>query len=518
MEGIVFGILRIALSLILKIIRFTGIYWIIAYMFIYDMWIKPTGYGAKGTVGEYVLLAGLFVTFGLVLITCINNLGRFFNPSFSLANFFTREKAKTFEKLDNRLKVDDGIVFGRVGNKYITKPYTEDGHTLIIGGAGSGKSSCIAIPTLLSWSNPVFAIDIKGELSETVKMYRSNIKVFNPTDYNSCAYNPYEILNLSSNKVQGAKEISQAIIQVPENIKDPFWKQSAQNLLTSAILHFSSQNIDFPETCRKVQGTPVRELVEILLTSADENARMFANQFATSDDKVLGSIYAELSNNIMVFATDSDLQRALKPQENRISIKDLEFGNDVFIRIPEDKIEQWKGLLTLINTQFLKAFERRQDKNKLPILFLLDEFARLGKIEGIVNGLATLRSKNIHICILIQSLAQLDVIYGKEQRKVIADNCNYKAVLKATDPESQDYFSKLVGTFDKEKTSTSNNYSNLGMGNGSGTSKTTEEKRIIKPEEFAYLENPIIFTPHGFFKTIKTPYFEDKSFIKKISA
>lgn len=48
-------------------------------MFIYDMWIKPIGYGAKGTVGEYFLLAGLFVTFGLVLITCINNLGRFNN-------------------------------------------------------------------------------------------------------------------------------------------------------------------------------------------------------------------------------------------------------------------------------------------------------------------------------------------------------------------------------------------------------------------------------------------------------
>ena len=51
--------------------------------------------------------------------------------------------------------------------------------------------------------------------------------------------------------------------------------------------------------------------------------------------------------------------------------------------------------------------------------------------------------------ILTQSLAQLDLIYGRESRQVIADNCSYKAILKATDADTQEYFSKLVGTYDK---------------------------------------------------------------------
>lgn len=80
--------------------------------------------------------------------------------------------------------------------------------------------------------------------------------------------------------------------------------------------------------------------------------------------------------------------------------------------------------------QFLKSFERRGEGNKTPILFLIDEF-KTGKI-AISNGLATLRSKKIHIALIVQSKSQLNAIYGKDVAEVIADNCPYKAILKAS--------------------------------------------------------------------------------------
>jgi len=64
-----------------------------------------------------------------------------------------------------------GFVFGKYNNDYVLKPETEDGHIMIVGGVGSGKSTCIAIPTLRSWRASIFAIDIKGELSEYAKQY-----------------------------------------------------------------------------------------------------------------------------------------------------------------------------------------------------------------------------------------------------------------------------------------------------------------------------------------------------------
>ena len=51
-----------------------------------------------------------------------------------------------------------GFVFGKYNNDYVLKPETEDGHIMIVGGVGSGKSTCIAIPTLRSWRASIFAI------------------------------------------------------------------------------------------------------------------------------------------------------------------------------------------------------------------------------------------------------------------------------------------------------------------------------------------------------------------------
>jgi len=136
----------------------------------------------------------------------------------------------------------------------------------------------------------------------------------------------------------------------------------------------------------------------------------------------------------------------------------LEDGIDVFLSIPEDKLEQWKPLLTLITNQFLKHFERRPEQTAKPILFLLDEFPRLGKIENIMTALTTLRSKKITIALIIQSLAQLDYLYGRDCRRVILDNCAYKAILGASDAEAQEYFSRLVGTHNVIQQSISTSY------------------------------------------------------------
>lgn len=149
---------------------------------------------------------------------------------------------------------------------------------------------------------------------------------------------------------------------------------------------------------------------------------------------------------------------------------------------------------------------------------MIDEFARIGKVKNITNGLATLRSKGIQIMLIVQSLAQLDGIYGKDTRKVITDNCNYKIVLNANDVDTQEYFSKLVGTVDIEKKSNSINNSNFNLSSNRGVSTSSEEKRIIKPEAFAYLQKPVVFTPKGFFRPNKVKWYEDKIFIERAEA
>ena len=78
-------------------------------------------------------------------------------------------------------------------------------------------------------------------------------------------------------------------------------------------------------------------------------------------------------------------------------------------------LESYKAILRLCTVQTLKEMERRSEEETTPILLIIDEFGRLGRMEGIFNALSTLRSKKVMVMLAFQSLAQCEVIYSKEE-------------------------------------------------------------------------------------------------------
>lgn len=525
------GLLSIAFKAIIQIIK-----WVIkGLMFLGFKWVLvPCGIGlvlmffgvAHGNfiyklIDNLILIGFILVPFELVQnVYRMTKQDRTFNVYKALFTIFKKKKVGFTSKIDGTI-VDgvnsnevNGFVFGKKNGKYVTKPETTDGHILVIGGAGSGKTSGVAIPTLMSWKNPIFAIDIKGELYQKTKDKRdiNNIKVFDPTNHNAYGYDPFYLLRKSTDKPSEARQLALAICPLSADVKDPFWIKSAQNMLTGLILYYNGFDMNFSQAMKKIKTKPIKEQIEQVMLDNNESAKLELSQFHDMDEKTLSGIFTELSNNITIFATSEELQNALSGEGRCITPDDLEKGYDIYCCIPEHKLEEWKSLLAMMCNQFLKSFERRSEENQTPILFLIDEFARLGKIEAISNGLATLRSKKIHIALFVQSKAQLNVNYGKDVAEVITDNCSYKAILKASEPTTQEWCSKLVGTYDKEKKSSNFNADVTGMAKGSGTSRTTEEKRIIKPEEFAYLKDVVCIFPNGYKRIEKIKYWEDKAF------
>ena len=529
----IFQLLLKLLQIVLKAVMFLGLWWFFIPIGIGLIFELVTGQGVfRNDVMSGICDVLWYVCYVLAPLTFIQNLVRMVKKdrSFSLWRLVLDRAGK---KKGIEAKVGggavalqtaanlSGVVFGKLGSKYVTMPETTDGHILIIGGAGSGKTAAVAIPTLLSWKERVFAIDIKGELYEKTKKARGEgrIKVFNPTDPNACGYDPFYILRHTDDIAGEARALALSICPLSAEVKDPFWIKSAQNMLTGFILYLFEQGLNFSEAMKFIKSQAVKQLVTMIMTDEDraaERARVEVSQFDGMDDKTLSGIFTELSNHITVFATDDYLQRALSGGGSCITPADLENGNDVYCCIPEYKLEQWKDLMGMLCNQFLKSFERRGEGNKTPILFLIDEFPRLGKIETISNGLATLRSKKIHIALVVQSRSQLNAIYGKDVAEVITDNCPYKAILRASEPNTQEWCSKLVGTYEKAKTSSNYNADVMGIGKGQGTSKTTEEKRIIKPEEFAYLQDIVCVFPNGYKRLQKANYYEDGTFTSQL--
>jgi type IV secretion system protein VirD4 len=464
------------------------------------------------------------------LVQTFSNIASSFIRLFGKRPKDPHEKAKKAESEAKNPPVNEqllsaqphGVHFGTQNKQYVIKPEDMDGHILVCGIPGSGKSTCIAIPTLRNWKGSIFAIDIKGELYENTKKYRrQNIKLFDPKNFdpknkeNTYSYDPFVFLNESTNIAQEARAIAEAIIPLPHDAKEPFWIKSAQMLLTGAILHFHDEKKTFIETLKNIQMFKPKELITFIAESRCEKAVLCVKSLTDIDGKVLAGIATEMSCGIINIVTDDDIVAALTPQEGHepITPADLQSGSDIYIKVPLNLIDQWKPFLTLIVNQFISFFKRRSESpDNRPILCMLDEFPLIGKIPAVTDTLPVIRSKKVTICLIIQSIAQLKLIYGHDAQEVIADTCAFKAVLGATDPSTQEYFSKLVGTYEKTLGGGSQG-SDPYLGAPTGSSKSYSEgneRRSIKPEEFATLRNELILLyplPYNFCRVRKLPYY-----------
>jgi type IV secretory pathway TraG/TraD family ATPase VirD4 len=166
--------------------------------------------------------------------------------------------------------------------------------------------------------------------------------------------------------------------------------------------------------------------------------------------------------------------------------------NSIYIFIPDEKLKIYGDLLRIITAQSMEYFSCRPPEHKQMILFCLDEFASFGKLQ-ITEALRKLRKRHIRIMVLTQSLADLDMIYGKDERKAMLGNFKFTVLLGCKDTETQEYFSKMIG----EK------HTLL-------VADTSQKPQpIIKPADLAHLEQDlIVICDDGAVRLHKNFYFK----------
>lgn len=449
---------------------------------------------------------------------------------------------KINDRFQLKLDVDSGVFFGmtRDYGSYIGKSSTMDGHICIIGESGRGKTESIVKPTMLTFQNgSTIVFDFKDNLYAhwicTAKSLGKRSVVFCPDAPLgcSCRYDPLEPIrrNDSTNLVAAATDLVYALIPLPEGTKEPVWIETAQNYLIGVIIYYYLLDMNFPEIMLLTLDTPVTKMIkEIMQDDAEEAApaKIFINKLTDVDPKIVSNIGMEL-NRLAFFAADQNLMDLLAPAEESNlldwhAISTSPEPTDVIISVPESKLDYYKPILRLMANQLVKALEQRPQrtfngKTELPpILVLMDEFARLGKFPSITSGLMTLRSSGVTFAIFIQSIASLDEVYGHTTARVILDNCTFKVILGASDVESQQYCSNLVGPVETPSGSISENY-NMFTGQVTGYSRNicTTREPIIYPHEFGTLSDVVIVSPEGYFRVDKVPYYSHKKLFTQLA-
>lgn len=425
-----------------------------------------------------------------------------------LENYKKLNKKKILKKA--KKEAAEGIIFGKIkNNKVLYSPVNAEGHIAVFGGSGLGKTSALLIPTLRSWKGTSFTIDISGDICKNVKMPHKLI--YEPSNPTSTPYNIFYVIDREKNIDEKNELLEQlAFLLMPDKEEmrsdaGEFFNTEGRKMLTAALICYYYEGYDFIEICEIIISNSWRDLLNDISNGGNEKAIQFIASFAGANDQNNAGCKQSMDKCIKLFATNEKIKKTIrrgKDGEKFIAPSVLEHFN-VFVIIEDAKLKVYAPLLQTITAQILEYFSNRSNDAKTTILFSLDEFASLGKIE-ITEALRKLRKKHIRIIMLTQSMADIDLIYGKDERMAMMNNFNYKVILGCSDTDTQEYFAKLIGQKDSIRRSVSKSSLNT-------TNTEAEQKEwVIPPADLAYLdENLILLSPEGFQKLKKNFYYKN---------
>lgn len=390
-----------------------------------------------------------------------------------------------------------GILFGKKLSLLAYSPEQDEGHILVMGPSGTGKTSALLIPTLRSWQGTALVVDISGDISANVKT--PNKIIFDPTAENCIPYDVFASINAVVDETERQERLEQlAYLLLPDKANDSeagiFFTKNGRKMITAALICYYGMGWGFVQICEFFLGHDWRGLLNDIAKQQNPIANMFISSFVGASEQNTAGCKQAADDALKLFAANEKIKNALRKSasyEQSISPATLE-TNSVYIYIPDEKLKIYGDLLRIITAQSMEYFSSRPPENKQMILFCLDEFASFGKLQ-IVESLRKLRKRRIRILVLTQSLADLDMIYGKDERKAMLGNFKFTVILGCKDTETQEYFSKMIG----EKRSLL------------ATDPNQKPQPIIKPADLAHLAQDLfVICDDGAIRLRKNFYFK----------
>lgn len=408
--------------------------------------------------------------------------------------------------------VSSGIIFGfdKRSHKLVFSATNDEGHVFVVGGSGTGKTAALLIPTLRSWSGGAFVIDISGDIAANVHD-RDKIIYF-PGVSDSQPYNVFGPIDSLHNKADQDEALAKlAFLLIPLNERldgaARYFENGGRNILIAALTAFYHEGLDFIEICKKIALLSAEELFSEIAKAENDVANAYISGFRGEEPRNVAGCKNSCDSAIKLFATNAAVAASIhrpRPLEDAFS-PELIDNHKVFVVIPDEKLALYSPLLRIIVSQTLAYFAARPATATGNVLFCLDEFASLGKID-IVPALQKLRKRHVRIMVLTQSIADIDTVHGHDAHRSMMSNFSYRVILSALDTEDQKYFAEMIGKAEQKQVSTSFNGNSFFE---SGHTVRLEKEYIIDPAELGRLKNDLILLyPGGHARLEKNFYFK----------
>lgn len=334
---------------------------------------------------------------------------------------------------------------------------------LIIGPSGAGKTRGYVIPNLLESSGSLIVTDTKGSLAGTVGPLLAQqgcrvLKIDFEDLEGSYGYNPLDHIRYDERRGKYAEQdiITAAAALVPvTSRREPFWEEAARLYLTSLIAyvleclpageHSLKYVVDLiGEMESGVYDRLIRELAHIRPNSlAVQTYRLFQSNHTA--EKMHASIIGILSEKLNGLNFDGAVHMFTRPE--RVQFAGLGRERTVLFLTVSDTDRSMDRLVNLLYTQALQALCRSADTDypdhrlPVPVRFILDDFATNACIPDFHNIISVIRSREISVSIILQSLSQLEAMYGEANASTIINNCDNCLYLGGQDVATARYVS-----------------------------------------------------------------------------
>ena len=379
-------------------------------------------------------------------------------------------------------------------------------NVLVVGGSGSGKTRFWLKPNLLQCHSSYVVTDPKGsivvECGNALLKNGYKVRILNTINFKkSMHYNPFAY-------VHSEKDILKLVTTLMTNTKgegsggDPFWEKSERLLLTALIayLHYEApvEEQNFATLLEMLNTMQVLEDDEEYQNPVDllfeELAKKKPNSFAGRQYKLYKLAAGKTAKSILISCgarlAPFDIQELRDlTMYDELALDTLGDKKTALFLIMSDTDSTFNFLISMVYTQLFNLLCDKADDvygGKLPIHVrcLIDECANIGQIPNLEKLVATIRSREISACLVLQARSQLKAIY-KDNADTIVGNMDSQIFLGGSEPTTLKDLSEMLG---KETIDAFNTSDTRGNSPSYGTTFQKMGHELLSRDELAVLD------------------------------
>lgn len=360
--------------------------------------------------------------------------------------------------------------------------YTSEGHSIIVGSTGSGKSRRCSIPMVMSMlkaKESVICADSKNEIY-------ANVLHLLTEDYKVVVLDFRHILDSAASNIlalighlykTGREEDKQAAMEMLDHVasalyplrgKDPFWETSAQSVFCGAVRalmdHAAPEAVTIANVFKFVtkgderfgppNNTYLKEFINLM--PDDSTAAMELHSYAHTAEETRAGIRSTFLQGLTPYIRSDGIISMMSSDDLKIHELDGETPTAIFINVP-DESPTYDGICGIIANELLTHYVRMAHdryNGRLPrrLNVVLEEFGNIGHaIPNLPHLMAAGRSRNVRCHIILQTIAQLVDIYGPAKATSVRENASVMIAYRSTHWDSLNELSRLCGEREVER-------------------------------------------------------------------